>query len=164
MPQDCPHRALGSNLVALHSLSRADESSIQVLCPWYPLLLSNDAPGCNSAVKGLPGFRTARLSRNQDQGGTRMRGYGQTPTISASPVAALLPGDSRRFSDGWGDPNSCCRDRCSVGSEPIRGWARPHGYPNAVNESPEFTDCRAREVERMGLCFSQSIHLGITHS
>src|ERR1700688_210835 len=106
MPKECPHRALGSHRVALHSLSGADDSSIQVLCPWCPLLLSNDAPGCNSAVKGLPGFRTARLSRNQDQGGTRMRGYGQTPRISASPVAALLPGDSRRFSDGWGNPNS----------------------------------------------------------
>ena len=139
MPKVCPHRALAA-------ICGADESSIQVLCPWSTLLLSNDAPGCNSAVKGLPGFRRARLSRNQDQGGTRMRGYGQTPRISASPVAALLPGDRRRFSDGWGGgPNSVAAIVVQWAQKPFVVGFVPTGIPIAVSVSPEFTDCRARE-------------------
>ena len=86
------------------------------------------------------------MSRNQDQGGTRMRGYGQTPRISASPVAALLPGDRRRFSDGWGGgPNSVAAIVVQWAQKPFVVGLVPTGIPIAVSVSPEFTDCRARE-------------------
>ena len=75
-----------------------------------------------------------------------MRGYGQTTRISASPVAALLPGDRRRFSDGWGGgPNSVAAIVVQWAQKPFVVGLVPPGIPIAVSVSPEFTDCRARE-------------------